>query len=65
MRYSDIERRVQRLEAQAIDGGGGFEVWVPDVDERWLIGPDGTRMLAAEVDDLFPRVIDIGSQPGA
>jgi hypothetical protein len=61
MRSRDVEKRLVRLEAQASDGGGGFELWVPDVDDRWMIGPNGERMLAAEVDDLFPCVIDIGA----
>lgn len=65
MRYSDLERRLQRLEAQRgeDDGPPSYELWVGDGD-GWLLGPDGTRMLAAEFDKLFPQVIDIGSEPG-
>ncbi len=61
MAYRDIEKRLVRLETcYADDDGGGFTVWVPDDDDgHWMIGPDGERMLAAELAEQ-PRVVDIG-----
>jgi hypothetical protein len=66
MRYSDIERRLQRLAAQRSEDGGGaaYELWVDDGD-GWLRGPNGEHALAAEFDTLFPKVIDVGGEPDA
>jgi hypothetical protein len=65
MRYSDLERRLQRLEAQrGEDDGSAFELWVDDGD-GWLLGPNGERMLADEVAELGLWVIDIGGEPSA